>query len=225
VTCDIDPDQLPPSQSYDHQNVQLDKADGRNHKQIHRGDVRRMVAQKGAPGLTTRAASLGHVLGNGRLRDRKAEPEQFAVNPRRTPKHILNAHLSDQCPQTRIDWWPASQVPGFPAPIAAKTGAMPSHQRLGSDGRHYLHDRWKPPIQLEEEQPIAVRELDPTVHLALKDNQLTSERGILSLQPADRPERRNQQPQKEEEQCDHRGRRYVIPSSDQTDEVFGIHRS
>jgi putative SOS response-associated peptidase YedK len=77
---------------------------------------------------------------------------------------------------------------------------------------------------LEEEQPIAVRELDPAAHLALKHNQLTSERGIVSLKPADRPERRNQQPQKEEEQRDHRGRRYVIPSSDQTDEVFGIHR-
>ena len=141
-----------------------------------------------------------------------------------TPKHILNAHLPDQCPQTRIDWWPGSQVPRLPAPIAAKARAMPSHQRLGSDGRHHLHDRWKPSIQLEEEQPIAVRELDPTAHLALKPNQLTSERGILSLKPADRPERRNQQPQKEEEQRDHRGRRHVIPSSDQTDEVFGIHR-
>src|SRR6266478_9606764 len=140
-----------------------------------------------------------------------------------TPKHILNAHLPDQCPQTRIDWWPASQVLRFPAPIAAKARAMPSHQRLGSDGRHHLHDRWKPSIQLEEEQPIAVRELDPAAHLALKHNQLTSERGIVSLKPADRPERRNQQPQKEEEQRDHRGRRYVIPSSDQTDEVFGIH--
>src|SRR3984893_2523966 len=102
---------------------------------------------------------------------------------------------------------------------------MPSHQRLGPDGRHCLHDRWKPPIQLEEEQAIAVRELDPTAHLALKHNQLTSERSVLSLKPADRPERRNnQQPQKEEEQCDHWGRRYVIPSPAQTDEVFSTHR-
>ena len=88
---------------------------------------------------------------------------------------------------------------------------------------HRLHDRWKPPIQLQEEQAIAVRELDPTAHLALKHNQLTSERGILSLKPTDRPERRNQQPQKEEEQRDHPGRRYVILLPDQTDDVFGTH--
>jgi hypothetical protein len=43
--------------------------------------------------------------------------------------------------------------------------------------------------QTEEEQAIAVRELDPTAHLALKHHQLTSERGILSLEPADRPKR------------------------------------
>jgi hypothetical protein len=36
---------------------------------------------------------------------------------------------------------------------------------------------------------IAVRELDPTAHLALQHNQLTPERGILSLKSADRPER------------------------------------
>jgi hypothetical protein len=71
----------------------------------------------------------------------------------------------------------------------------------------------------------AVRKLDPTAHLALKHDQLTSERSVLSLKPADRPERRNQQPQKEEEQRDHRGRRYVIPLPDQTDEVFSTHRS
>jgi len=47
----------------------------------------------------------------------------------------------------------------------------------------------------------------------------------LSLKPADRPERRNQQPQKEEEQRDHRGRRYVIPLPDHTDEVFGTHNT
>src|ERR1700751_1546340 len=99
---------------------------------------------------------------------------RYTADPRRTPKHILNAHLPDQCPQTRIDWWPASQVLRFTAPIAAQAPAMPSHQRLGSDGRHRLHDRWNPPIQLEEEQPIAVRELDPTAPLALQHGQLTS---------------------------------------------------
>ena len=80
-------------------------------------------------------------------------------------------------------------------------------------------------IQLQEEQAITVRELDPTADLALKHDQLTSERSVLTLKSADRPERRNQQPQKEEEQRDHPGRRYVILLPDQTDDVFGTHRA
>jgi hypothetical protein len=41
---------------------------------------------------------------------------------------------------------------------------------------------------LEEEQAIAVRELDSTTHLGLKHHQLTPKRGILSLESADWPE-------------------------------------
>jgi hypothetical protein len=73
------------------------------------------------------------------------------------------------------------------------------HANSFSPRAHGLHDRWKPPIQLKEEQAIAVRELNPTAHLALKHDQLMSERSILSLKSADRPEQRNQQPQKKEE--------------------------
>jgi hypothetical protein len=52
------------------------------------------------------------------------------------------------------------------------------------DGNHRYN--WK------KKQPIAVRELDPTRHPALQHDQLTSERGILSLESADRPEGRKQ---------------------------------
>jgi hypothetical protein len=42
--------------------------------------------------------------------------------------------------------------------------------------------RRKPTIQLDEEQAIAVREVDATAHLALQHDQLMSERGILCFQ-------------------------------------------
>ena len=75
---------------------------------IHGSDVWHMVAQKGTPALTARAAVyLGHVFGDGRLSHREAELEQFAMNARRAPKHILNTHPSDQRPQTGIDARPA----------------------------------------------------------------------------------------------------------------------
>jgi ABC-type sulfate/molybdate transport systems ATPase subunit len=54
------------------------------------------IAQEDAPALTGRVTFLGHVLGNGRLSHRKSKFEQFAMNARRTPKHVFNAHPSDQ---------------------------------------------------------------------------------------------------------------------------------
>jgi len=68
-----------------------------------------MVAQKRPPALPERVASPVHVLGDGRLSDRKAELQQLTVNARCTPKQILNAHPPDQRSQIRIDLWPTSQ--------------------------------------------------------------------------------------------------------------------
>src|SRR5215813_8291840 len=52
----VDPDKLAPSQPDNDQNVQQVKANGRNHEQVHGCNLRQMVAQEGAPALTTRAA-------------------------------------------------------------------------------------------------------------------------------------------------------------------------
>src|SRR6266478_2882089 len=123
--------------------------------------------------------SRGHVFGDGRLRHRKAELEELTMNARRTPKPVVKAHPPDQRPQICSDLRPASQVPRFPAPIAPKTSTMPAHEGLGPDDHHGLEHRWKPTIQLDEKQAIAVRELDATAQLALEDDQLMPEHGIF----------------------------------------------
>jgi len=60
---------------------------------------------------------------------------------------------------------------------------------------------------LDEEQAIAIRELDPTAHLALQHNQLLPQRGILCFKAALGLEERGTQIQEEEYQRAHRGRR------------------
>ena len=84
---------------------------------------------------------------------------------------------------------------------------MPAHQRLRPDDRHGLEDCRKPAIQLDEEQPIAIRELDAAARLALQHGQLLPERGILRLKSALGLEERKKQVQEQEDQPDHRGRR------------------
>src|SRR5207302_10525006 len=92
-----------------------------------------MVTQEGAPSLGGRPGSLDHVLRDARLSDLKAEFEQLAMDARRTPQRIVNAHLPDQRAQVRVDLGPASKGAGFPTPVPTEAGPMPTHQGLRSD--------------------------------------------------------------------------------------------
>jgi hypothetical protein len=81
---------------------------------------------------------------------------------------------------------------------------MPTDKGLRSDDRDCIQDRWELSIQLDQEQAIAVRELDTTAHLPPQHDQLTSERRVLCLKSALRLEQRGEQGQEEAEQRDHR---------------------
>ena len=74
---------------------------------------------------------------------------------------------------------------------------MPTHDRLGTNDDEGLQDRWKPTIQQDKEQAIVVREPNAAVHFTPQNDQLMSERRVLSLKPALRPEWRDQDGQYE----------------------------
>src|SRR6202048_5126915 len=65
LCCDVDPDEISAMKPHNHEAIQQSEADGRDHEQIHGGNVRSVVSQKGPPSLTWRSASLDHVLGDG----------------------------------------------------------------------------------------------------------------------------------------------------------------
>jgi hypothetical protein len=142
-----------------------------------------MIVQEGAPSLAGWSPSFDHVLGDARLRDLKPELEQFAVDAQRAPKQILRAHLLDQRTQFRLDRRSPSPSTRLPTPIAAKAGPMPTYQRFGSNNHESRKDRREPAIELNEEPAVAARETGPTLQLTPQDDQLMSERGILSLKP------------------------------------------
>jgi hypothetical protein len=81
---------------------------------------------------------------------------------------------------------------------------MPAHKGLWPDDHHSLEDRLAPTIKLDEEQAIAVGELDPTARLPPQHHQLTSERRVLCLKSALQLEQRGEQGQEEAEQRDYR---------------------
>ena len=74
---------------------------------------------------------------------------------------------------------------------------------LGSNDHESRKDRREPAIELDEEPAIVVREPGSAGHLAPQNDQLMSERRILSFKPALRLERRGEHGQDEAEQCNH----------------------
>src|SRR5450756_1710785 len=103
VCCDVDPDQVSAAQTDDDEGIKQVEANSWNNEQIHGSNVRCVVEQKGAPSLTWRSTPLDHVLGDARLCDLKPELEQLAVDARRSPKRVLDAHPPDQRTQVRIN--------------------------------------------------------------------------------------------------------------------------
>jgi hypothetical protein len=98
-----------------------------------------LVTQEGAPSLAG-PPSFDQVLGDARLRDRKPELEQLAVDAWRAPKRIFDAHPPDQHAQLRLELRSPSQWARLPTPVAAKAGPVPTHHRLGPDDCENLQD-------------------------------------------------------------------------------------
>jgi len=204
IRCGVDPDKVPAGQPNDDEDIEQIEPNGRNNEQVHGADVRCVVTQEGPPSLGRGAASLDHVLRDARLSDLETELEQLTMDAWCSPQRIFRAHLPDQRAQVRGDPRSASKRARFPTPVPAEAGSMPTNKGLRSDDRDGLQDRWKPSIQVDQEQAIPVREVDTTTRFPLQHDQLMSERRVLCLKSALRLEQRGEQGQEEAEQRDHR---------------------
>src|ERR1700732_3893828 len=56
-------------------------------------------------------------------------------------KRIFDAHPPDQCAQLRFDLRSPSLWARLPNSVGAKAGPVPTHERLGPDGRESLQER------------------------------------------------------------------------------------
>src|SRR5436309_8971815 len=149
------------------------------------------------PAILCAQESLSYGALAARLSDLKAKLEQLAMDARRSPQRIFRAHPPDQRAQIRVDLRSTSKRAGFPTPVPTEAGPMPTHEGLGPNDRDSLQDRWKPSIQLDQEQAIPICELDATPYPALQHNQLMTQRRVLGLKSALRLERRDGQGQEE----------------------------
>jgi hypothetical protein len=82
---------------------ELLKGNRRNDKEINRRDPVSVVAKEGLPCLRRSISPRYHVLRDCRLGDVEAELQKLAVDMRRTPEWVLEAHSSDKVAHLFVD--------------------------------------------------------------------------------------------------------------------------
>src|ERR1019366_2900799 len=95
-----------------------------------------------------------HVLRDCRLGDVEAELQKLAVDMRRTPERVLEAHSSDKAAHLFVDRRSATERAGFPSPERTEAFAMPTHDRFGLLNRYGVKDARKAAIEPYKQSAI-----------------------------------------------------------------------
>src|ERR1700736_4258897 len=139
---------------HDQEAVEQTKRDCRDEEQIHRRNTVGMIIEKCFPALGRRPSTPGHILGHARLSDIDAELEKLAVDARRSPEWICDAHLADQPAYFEWHLRPATTASRLPAPVQPETRAMPTNNGVRLPDRQRIADVRKQPIQTSEYQAV-----------------------------------------------------------------------
>ena len=169
------------------------KRNGWDHEKIHRGDAVGMIAQEGLPALRRRSPPPRHILRHARLPDIDAELEELAMDPRRAPEWVGQAHLADQPTYLQRDLWASAAGSRLPAPVGSEPRTMPTDHRIGLHDRQRLANVGEQPVEAHEYQAIKAVEGKPSpcgppqnVDLLAQDEVLCRNRRSRSEQP-DKP--------------------------------------
>jgi hypothetical protein len=87
-----------------------------------------------------------HILGHAGLTDIDAELEKLAVDARRAPEWICDAHLADQPAYFEWHLRPATTASRLPAPVQPETRAMPTNNGVRLHDCQRIANLWKQPI-------------------------------------------------------------------------------
>src|SRR6202043_1396127 len=177
---------------HNQQAIEQPKRDCRHDKHIHSRDAVGMIAKERPPALGRRVSSLGHVLGHAGLSDIDAELEEFAMDPRRSPQRIGNAHLADKLAYLRRYRWSAATAPRLPPPVRSEPCAVPFNHGLRLHDRQGAQHLRTQTIQAGEYQTVQHPEGRPFRRLPPQHVKLMTQNRVFSLKRDPRPERSHQ---------------------------------
>jgi len=131
MRCDAKPQDMSPAVPHDQQSIEQAERDCRHDEQIHRRDAVRVIAEERLPSLRGRAPPPRHILGYARLTDIDTELAKLAMDPRRSPQWVCDAHLSDQPAYFRRHRRSTATRSQLPAPVRSESGAVPTEMVCG----------------------------------------------------------------------------------------------
>ena len=164
------------------------KRNGRDHEEIHRGDAVGMIAQEGLPALRRRSPPPRHIFRHARLPDIDAELEELAMDSRRTPEWVGQAHLVDQPPDPRRHLWPPAARSRLPAPVGFESRAVPTDHRIGLDDRQRIANVGKQSVEAHEYQTVKAVEGKPSRCGPPQNVDLLTQDEVLCRKRRSRPE-------------------------------------
>src|SRR5262245_40503584 len=151
-----------------------------------------MIAKEGFPTLRRRTPSLRHVFCDAGLANIDVELKQLAVDPRRSPKRVRQAHLANELPNVRAGPWPAAVRLRFPTPVGSKPNTMPADHRFRLKDVERVQYLRSQAIEADEHQAINVVERRSFRKLAPQYIELVSKDEDLGFQRNPRPEKSDQ---------------------------------
>ena len=108
---DVEVNDLPTGMAENDHDVEKPERAGDHDEHIQGGDAVDMVPQEGPPSRGGALGSPDHVLGDRGLADADPKLEEFTVDPRRTPKQIVKAHLTNEPAKLRGRFRPSPAWP------------------------------------------------------------------------------------------------------------------
>src|SRR5437879_2334405 len=175
---------------------------GRCREDSQPNEIRGVVLQECPPCVRRRPPRPGYVLRHRRLRDRQAELQQLAVDPRRTPQRIRAAHLPYQIPQVPPNCWPTPSASTLPCPVPSKSLPVPANHRLRPHHLQRMPPARPHPRQQNPEDPAHPRQPRPRL-ARLPHGGLPPQRQVLQRQLAVRANRGSQCPDEDSKPSDH----------------------
>ena len=118
--------------------------------------------------------------------------EQFAVDPRCSPKRVRDTHLANELANVGRGRWPAAARSRFPVPIGSEAGAVPAHQRLRPYNLQSVQHPGSQPTEPNKHQPVDAAEGHSFRGFAPQDVELVPKNEDFRFQRSPRPEQPDQ---------------------------------